>query len=438
MKTQSRAAFLLALFTLATLATLALYRGPSRVWGDEGTFLAMMASLAHDGDLWFEEADLARVEAAEGGRRHLILERSGERIAYSKPIVFALVAAPFWIVFGDWGPIVLNVLALAWALALIFVYLRRFGDSAAAALLTVTFAGGGVLVPYLSWRMSDVFQTSLAVTGLLLCFARYRGTTPERPGALDRLLVWRGGPLVAAVLLGITVNMRVSNGVLVAAVVAAELVHRRLGRAAVVGALAVATFTACAGATLALTGTTNPYRMTRATFTPATGYPAGPEAETALGRLVSGEASDKTQLDTYTAPDRIAYAAFYLFAGRHSGLLFYFPAAIVLLLFALRRSDRVGWAALGALGSAFVFFVAWRADNYFGGDTFIGNRYFPVALPAGPSRPDPAPRTAMDRGRLVPRRALLRLGAGVGRPPPRARQDQSEPHPGRDLPPPAL
>lgn len=381
MKTRSRAAILLAVLTLAALATMALYRGPGRVWGDEGTFLAMMASLARDGDLWFEEPDLARVQGAEGGRRHLILERSGDRVAYSKPIFFAVVATPFWWLFGEWGPIVLNAVSLAGALILVSTYLRRLGDPATAALLTVTFAGCAVLVPYVGWRMTDVLQTSLAVAGMVLCFARYRGAMPAEPNRLDRFLAWRGGPALGAALLGITVNMRVSNGVLVAAVVMAELLRRRPRRALAAGVLAVVAFAALAGATLALTGTSNPYRTTRATFTPATGYPAGAKAQAAMERLVSGEASEKTGIDTYAAADRIAYAAFYFFAGRHTGLIFYFPAAVVLLLFALRRSDPAGRAALAALGAAVVFFVAWRADNYFGGDTFIGNRYFPPLYP---------------------------------------------------------
>ncbi len=382
MKKHSRAAIGLALLTLAILATLARYRSPvSRVWGDEGTFLAMMASLTEDGDLWFEDADLARIETAKGGRAHLILERCGDRIAYSKPIFFALIAAPFYALLGESGPILLNALVLAFALALAFAYLRRWGDNAAAALVTVTFAGGAVMIPYVAWRMTDTFQTALAVTGLVLCFARYRGSLPARPRALDRLIVWRGAPLLGALLLGLTVNMRVSNGVLVAAAVVAELVQRRPRRALLLGSAALVMFLALAGSTQILTGASNPYRTARTTFTPATGYPAGAGAEAALTRLQVTEASDKTGLDTYTGAERIAYASYYFFAGRHTGLIFYFPTAVVFLLFAVRRSDPIGRVALAALAAAFTFFVAWRADNYFGGDTFIGNRYFPSIYP---------------------------------------------------------
>ena len=382
MNRPARAAILLAILTLATLATLAHFRSPfSRVWGDEGTFLAMMASLVEDGDLRFEAPDLARVQAAEGGRTHLILERGDGGVSYSKPIFFALAAAPFYWLLGEWGPILLNAFALACALAVAWAYLRRLGETGSAALVLVTFAGGAVLLPYVFWRMTDLFQAALALTGLALCFGRYRGNLPAVARALDRLVDWRGAEILGAVLLAITVSMRVSNGVLVVASVAAALFGRRLRHAVAQGLTAVVTYLVLAGLTLALTGATNPYRAARTTFTPATGYPAGADAAGALPRFDEQRASDRTTLATHAGAGRIAYSAFYFFAGRHTGLIVYFPAAFVFLIFALRRSDPAGRAALLAFAGALLFFVGWRAGNYFGGDTFIGNRYFPSIYP---------------------------------------------------------
>ena len=145
---QSRAAVLLAAATLAVLLVLAAYRSPlSRVWGDEGTFLAMMASLTEDADLRFDDRDLARVEGAAGGRSHLILQRANGGVAYSKPVAFALAAAPFYAVLGEWGPIALNLLAFGVALGIAVACLRRLGSGGAAALVLVTFAGAAVVVP---------------------------------------------------------------------------------------------------------------------------------------------------------------------------------------------------------------------------------------------------------------------------------------------------
>ena len=146
-----RAALLLAVTALAALAVLAGYRNPiSRVWGDEGTFLAMMASLAEDGDLRFDARDLARVEAADGGRTHLILQRAGDGVAYSKPVLYALAAAPLYAAFGEVGPMLLNLFAFGVALACAYAGLKRLGGAGAAALVLVTFAGAAVIVPYLA------------------------------------------------------------------------------------------------------------------------------------------------------------------------------------------------------------------------------------------------------------------------------------------------
>ncbi len=389
---RGRAAILLAVSTLAVLLALARYRSPlSTVWGDEGTFLAMTASLAGDSDLFFDERDLARVEGSEGGRNHLILQKTERGVAYSKPVLFALASAPFYSLFGERGPMLLNALALALALVLGFACLRRLGDAGTAALVLVTFAGAAVVVPYVAWRMTDGFQLSVALAALALCFARERGAAPAEPGALDRLLDWRGAPVVGAVLLAALVPMRMSNAAMAAAPAAAALLARRWRRAAALAAVGAVTVLLLGGLTRALTGAPNPYRAARATFTPATGYPAGPGAAEALPRFDEARASDRTALATHAGLGRVAYSGLYFFAGRHTGLLAYFPAAVVFLVFALRRPDRVGASALLAFAGTLVFFLVWRAENYFGGETFIGNRYFlsiyPLLLIALPRLP---------------------------------------------------
>ena len=80
-------------------------------------------------------------------------------------------------------------------------------------------------------------------------------------------------------------------------------------------------------------------------------------------------------------PTTSTYAALYFFVGRHSGLLLYFPAGLVLLGAALRRPDRVTWAALAGFGGLVVFYLVWWPTNYFGGETFVGNRYLLPAYP---------------------------------------------------------
>ena len=392
MTRHGRAALGLALLTLAVLLGLAHFRGPqSRVWGDEGTFLAMMASLVEEGDLRFDERDLARIRQAEGGRTHVILQRDGDGVAYSKPVIYALAGVPFYALFGEAGPILLNAIAIAIAIAFAFAYLRRFAGRGQAALVLVTFVGGAVLLPYVAWRMTDLLQAAVSWIALMLAFAGDRGRTPSARGPLDRLLAWQGAPILGAVLLAGVVSMRISNGVLLAAAVMATLLQRRLRSALVLSLAAGVAYLSLAGLTMSFTGTANPYRAQRATFTPAIGYPAGADAEAAAERFDAVPARERTRLGSYSDGRRIAYSTFYFFLGRHTGLVCYFPAALIFLIFALRHADRVAWAALIALAGGIAFFLVWRTGNYFGGDTFIGNRYllplYPLLFVALPRLP---------------------------------------------------
>ncbi|MDQ1348577.1 MAG: hypothetical protein QG573_1952, partial [Acidobacteriota bacterium] len=88
-----------------------------------------------------------------------------------------------------------------------------------------------------------------------------------------------------------------------------------------------------------------------------------------------------------------AYATLYFFVGRHTGLAIYFPAALFFAALALRRPHPAGIAALAGFFGLALFYLVWMPANFFGGETFLGNRYilaaYPcllVALPRLPSR----------------------------------------------------
>ncbi len=97
-------------------------------------------------------------------------------------------------------------------------------------------------------------------------------------------------------------------------------------------------------------------------------------------------------MNTPGSPREAAFAGLYFLIGRHTGLIFYFPAAILLLWLSLRRgNDAVGFTALFAFFATYSLFVGWKPDNYFGGETFLGNRYlisyYPLLLFAVPRLP---------------------------------------------------
>lgn len=399
---------------------LGLWRGSfTRVAGDEGTYMAMTESLVRDGDLRFDEADRARtVTAEEPGRRTLILQRTGRGIAYSKPILYALVAAPFLSVGGEAGLLVLNALALAGALALAARVLIRWWGGRAAAWTLLASVGASVVPSYLAYRMSDLLQAALVLAGLALCLLRIRdraaagaqrgprasaagGSGPTVAGAPGRPAVgrdpvprpprpprrveepwralWTAG--LGGLLLGFAATARYPN-LLVLAVAVGYLVVARRPRAAAVtlagGALAVVLLSA---ATARLTGTANPYKAERASFDAASGYPVVADSTVAVEGFGARLATQTLETRPAWQPRVSAWSAVYYLAGRHTGLLLYFPAIAVLVGASLRRPDRLAWMLLGGAAAGIAFYVVWMPRNYFGGSTFVGDRYFLTLFP---------------------------------------------------------
>ncbi len=384
----------LSLTGLALLALLACWRPPlERLWGDEGTYLAMTASLARDRDLAFGDADHAWArERPPGPPVTVILQQTGRGITYSKPLLYPLLAAPFYAVAGEGGMVAANLVLLAAGLGLVWPPLRRQLGGAMASALLATFTVCGAVLPYLEWRMSEAAQLGLALGGLALALGglpRPGNRRPERgaePG--DSL----GRVAAGGLLLGALVTMRFPNAALAAVPALAAALCGRWRRAVVTALFLLAGFGAVSGLSVGLLGTANPYKAVRSSFDGATGYPAGAGGEAALERFEAGRSTVSLGLQPDQDWTRSAYAALYFLIGRHTGLLAYLPLALLLAALALAAPDRVGAALLCGVAGVALFHLVWMPDNYFGGATFLGNRYFLPAYAALLLAPRRAPR----------------------------------------------
>jgi len=367
---------LLLLAAAAVFLTLGIERQAfSRVAGDEGTYLAMAESLVLDRDLAFGEADAARLRAvAEPGRQAVILHRAGDgAFHYSKPSLYAVAASPFYALGGGAGLVALNALALAAALLCAWRYLAAFGARRAAWTLA-TFAGAAAVLPYVAWRMSDAFQFACAVAGLALSL----GALPRRGFETGRPLPYAGrwAALAGGLLLGLAAAMRITNLALAVVPPLALALERRWRRGALAAVGVLLALALGLGLDAALLGTSSPYRATRATFDAAGGFPVGDDAADAEKRLKTALAQVRLQK---VRPRLVAYAALYSVIGRHSGLLLYFPAALLFAGWALRRPDRTSLAVLLGAGALFAAYLVRLPHNYFGGGACVGNRYFLVS-----------------------------------------------------------
>ena len=107
-------------------------------------------------------------------------------------------------------------------------------------------------------------------------------------------------------------------------------------------------------------------------FNARIGYPVGPDATKALARFDERPATHRPHLEISSAQ---RYSALYVFFGRHTGLLAYFPMALAMIYLLVRRPSRLGVAMLMTTLAMVAFYLLYMPNNYFGGSTFIGNRF---------------------------------------------------------------
>lgn len=339
-------------------------------WGDEGTYVAMAESLAADADLVFDQRDRERALVGRfGDSPSVILHRAGERLYYSKPLIYPLLVAPAFLLAGRYAFWVVNLLALAAAAILAW---RAMPEDDRRGWKLSTFLAAAAVLPYVVWSMSDLLQFALAVGAvstavLSIRIGRARAQVPARirPGS--------GWAVGAGICLGLLVVLRLPQVLLALGVIGAVVVAGSWRRARLMAGAAVLTVLAAAAISLPLVGTINPYTATRTSFNASTGYPQDAGDPLVARQLEAKRASHRYQ---WSYDERTPWSALYSLIGRHTGLLPYFPLALFLIVWGVRRPSAM--AALGVLALC-AFYLLYRPDNYFGGSAAIGNRYF---LPA--------------------------------------------------------
>lgn len=383
-------------------------------WGDSATYYAMAWSLAQDGDLRFDQGDLARVrEEYPAGPQGVFLKRASggltvdpsapfprvrrvraeeERLYYAKAIAYPLFVAPFVAVLGTRGFALANVLLLSLALLLTQGILSRRGLrpwpslAVALALLMLT-----VTPVYVVWPTPEICGLAL-ITAALASWAS-------------------GRPLLAAVLFGVAGYLKPPNVLMAAPLGLAPLfpasaarrdgagLRGRFGESLRRGVVLGLTVAALYGVNGLITGEINYQGGDRKTFYGRFPFDeAGGTFENAgawmstnqLGPLVAGK--DDAAVTAQTGPARqrsefreaLLLNLGYFWFGRFGGVLaYFFPGFLALVLFlGFGPRHRDGWLALVAVVLSWAFYIRIIPDNWYGGGGTIGNRYFLNVLPA--------------------------------------------------------
>ncbi len=434
----------LATFLIATPLVLEKPGWPAGLKSDEPAYYLMALSLAHDGDLRCELADIQRLfqEFPYHVVHNLILatDDGWHTVYFGKPYIYSLFAAPWARLFGGSGLVAFN---MAMMMAMIWLgsrYLERFNPPAMALLYSSGFFLASCAFSYIFWMHPEIFNMAAVTLSLYLALAD-PATSPardqRRAGAWHR---WLERPGLRLLISGAALMPAVYNKPMLAAFAlpvlygcweqqkAGSLLARLLSRQALMWcAGCLLGMGGVVGLAMLLTGHPSAYFLSRGgqkvcltdempilptaplpTSLPSTAAVA-PQADAASPEMANAETADDSVANSSQTVEQPEVAAkkppkaswYWMFRiprpplgevlenlryflwGRHTGLFLYFPFALLsLLLFALhgRRSAKL-WTLFASLAVIALFFLLWIPFNWQGGGGFVGNRYYVNAYP---------------------------------------------------------
>jgi len=378
---------------------------------DEATYYSLGHSFAKDWDMQFQRRDLVRVwKEFPSGPEGIFLKRGrsvdvqlqrrppfvrwvkgpdsrSDRLYYGKSFVYPLVAAPFIMLVGTNGFLVLHALLLTACFGAAYAFVRARSSAAAALAYAGVFLFASAAPVYFVWLTPELFNLALVLLGLF--FWAYKEVAPAAVPTgtwLDRwarLLRSPWSDVIACTLLGIATFSKPLNVLAAAPILWLALLRRQWGRVLLVSAA----FVAATGGLFLVNGLSSGdmnYQgggPDRSTFYGRFPFqtPESTFESTGLVRATDGLLTDVIfNSDALTTVLR--HNAWYFVMGRHTGLVpYFFPGMLTLALFLLagrQRREPFQWLVLLTLVLASVALLIYMPFTYSGGGGPVGNRYF--------------------------------------------------------------
>lgn len=387
--------------------------------GDEATYISMAFSLAHDGDLRYDRGDYLRfVDLYGHGPNGIFLKRSyrfgfgestpiptSEGLSYGKALIYPAAAAPFVWIGGLGGMLIFNWLLLAGCLWAGIAFATAAGGRR-GWVLALAFLAASVVPVFAAWLTSEIFNFALVFIAYFLWL--YKKVRPEAGGWLTR---GQTSTIVAALLLGVATFSKATNLALVGPLVLDVLLTRRVWATAAVALAFVIGMGGLFGVNALVTGEANyqgaQHETDRRSFYGPFPFDDSNRSFEELGNaMVTNDADTDRVLSSDLLAQLPANVGFFL-VGRHAGFVpFYFPGAVILLVWlaGARRAPRWQWTTVlvlvGSVGALIVFFP----DSWNGGGGPPGNRYFLSLYP---------PLLFLARPRWTGRAGLAALAGGL-------------------------
>ena len=367
--------------------------------GDEASYITMALSAAHDGDLAYEARDIERFyRLYNSGPEGIHLKRGGDgqedRLYIGKAFIYSLVAAPFVMLAGLNGILLLHVLLLGGMLYLGFRFLSVRSSVWLAAIYTVGFLGVSIVPLYALYMTSDLFNVAVVFYAYFLWL--YKEIALPSDGFSGRLH-GRWTDLAAAGLLGLATFSKPTNVLLIGPLILLALSRRQirsgLAMGVVFGGVGLAGLLVTAfvmgeldrdlglmellfifqGGDRKIFYGTFPFERVGATFE-------------SLGISMT--------TNTFVVEEPLGLMGFfrllgtnlwYFLVGRHFGLLpFFFPSLVAVWCFVRYKSEWTlwRWAILSTVLVAAVGLAVYMPYTWSGGGGPAGNRYYLSFYPA--------------------------------------------------------
>jgi hypothetical protein len=376
---------------------------------DAATYYSMGHSLARDGDLQFERHDLVRVwEEFPSGPQGIFLKRGKQvrietrdgfpflrwvktedprrdRLYYGKSYIYPLAAAPFIVLFGTSGFLVLHALLLTACFGASYAFIRARSSVAAALTFAAAFLFASAAPVYFVWLTPELFNLAMVLLGLF--FWAYKevapplvptGTWTDRWG---RLLRGPWSDVIACALLGVATFSKPLNVLAAAPVLGLALLRRQWTRVAVICVAFVAVTGGLFVGNMLSSGEFNYQGGDRATFYgrfpfQAPGMTFETEGINRTTNAVLTEVLFNRDALTHVLPWNVVY----FLVGRHTGLVpYFFPGMLALGLWIVAgRQRREPFQVLVVLTFvlASLALLLYMPFTYSGGGGPVGNRYF--------------------------------------------------------------
>lgn len=378
---------------------------------DEATYYSLGHSYVEDGDAQFQRKDLVRVwKEFPSGPQGIFLKRGrqfriqlqgtppfvrwvtqpdtrDDRLYYGKSFIYPLCAAPFILLFGTNGFLVLHALLLTACFGAAYAFLRARSSAMAALAFAFVFLFASAAPVYFVWLTPELFNLAMVLLGLF--FWAYKEVAPPLvptgtwtdPWA--RLLRSPWSDVIACLLLGIATFSKPLNVLAAAPVLGLALLRRQWTRVAIIAI----TFVVAAGSLFVANGLSSGdmnYQgggADRATFYGRFPFqtPDATFERTGVSRATDGLLTEVLfNRDALTTV--LPWNVVYFLIGRHTGLVpYFFPGVLAAALFLLagrQRREPFQWLVFASLLLASVALLVYMPFTYSGGGGPVGNRYF--------------------------------------------------------------